>query len=120
MSLSNRQIKALKEGLVYKITHERKGTLIGQFVGYDDEPSRLDDPQDKLFLTFKYDVRQGTAQAGLNVTGKQVVRVSNLRPSLITEIEQTQEQKWLLDVKVPEEEKEKEPGLLDRLLGRVS
>lgn len=128
MPLNERQIKALREGAVYQIRHARKGTFIGQFLGFDDEPSRLGDPEDRVFLTFKYDIRVGTPQAHLS-TGVKIdgtreyapVRVSNLRPSLIESIQETQEQQWLLEVKVPEFEKpqpQKEPGWLDRLLGR--
>ena len=126
MPLSNRQIKALKEGLIYEIQHERKGTFIGQFLGYDDEPSRIGDKQDAVFLTFKYDVRVGTRQEHMS-TGVKLedgnmapVRVSNLRPSLTTAIKQTQEQKWLLDVTVAEKPKQPKHGSswLDKVLGR--
>lgn len=125
MPLSNRQIKALKRGVVYEIQHERKGTFVGHFLGHDGEPSRLGDKQDRVFLTFKYDVRTGTAQArmstGVKLEGKGLapVRVSNLRPSLIESIRQTQEQEWLLKVKVPKIVKPRQqPGMLEKLLGR--
>ena len=125
MGLSNRQIKALKKNAVYKIDHERKGVFIGQFIGYDDEAARVGDKIDNVFLTFKYDVRVGTAQANLSTGvkleggGMAPVRVSNLRPSLIESLTQTQEQEWLLKVKVVEAIKPKqEPGWLDKLLGR--
>lgn len=125
MPLSNRQIKALKDGVIYEIIHERKGTFVGQFMGYDDEPSRIDDKQDKVFLTFKYDVRVGTAQEHLSKQvkleggGYAPVRVSNLRPSLVEEIRQTQKQEWLLKVKLPKIKRTKqEPGFLNRVLGR--
>lgn len=124
MSLSNKEIKALQIGRVYKIVHTRKGEFIGQFLGYDDEPERLGDKVDKVFLTFKFDVRVGTDQAHMS-TGvkfesgeKAPVRVSNLRPSLITEIQLSPDGEWLREVKVIEVSKKKEAGWLDKLLGR--
>ncbi len=125
MPLSNRQIKALKPGLVYEIKHERKGTFVGKFVGYDDEPQRLGDKKDKVLLHFVFDIRVGTSQEHM-ATGVKTergalvpTRNSNLRPSLIEEIRQTEKQEWLLDVKTPKVEKpQQEPGFLDRLLGR--
>lgn len=125
MPLSNRQIKAINIGKIYKIQHDRKGTFVGQFMGFDDEPSRLGDKEDKVFLIFKYDIRVGTTQEHMSFgvkleTGEKVpVRVSGLRPSLITEIKQTDDESWLREVKVPEEEKPKQKtGWLDNLLGR--
>ena len=123
MPLSNRDLKVLKRGTVYEVDHERKGRFIGQFLGFDDEPERLGDKVDKVFLTFKYDVRAGTDQAHMQVGVKdeagymKPVRVSNLRPSLIRSIRQTEEQQWLLEVVVPEGEKAG-PSLRERFLGR--
>ena len=126
MSLSNKEIKALQVDKVYKIAHIRKGKFIGQFLGYDDEPERLGDKEDKVFLTFKYDVRVGTDQAHMSTgvkleTGEKApVRVSNLRPSLITEIQLSLDGEWLRNMKVAEipVSKKKEAGWLDKLLGR--
>lgn len=120
MGLSNRQIKALTVGSVYEIKHARKGKFVAQFMGYDDEAERVGDKEDKVYLKFKYDVRAGTDQVGLAISPKIPVRVSNLKPSLIEEIKLSSEGEWLREVVLPETEEEivKEPGWLDRLLGR--
>jgi len=127
MALNERQIRALRVGGVYKIAHQRKGAFVAQFLGFDDEPTRIGDTEDRVFLTVKYDVRVGTAQAHMSTGVKQEtgerapVRVSNLRPSLVDSMEETQEQQWLLEVKIAQFEKpqpEKDPSWLDRLLGR--
>lgn len=125
MPLTKNDVKKLKIGKVYKVVHSRKGTFTGQLIAFDDEPFRLGDLEDHLFLTFKYDVRPGTTQEHLNkgvkeeATGKFApVRVSNLRPSLIESITETKEGKWLLDVKVQEEVAEPKLTIKERLLGR--
>ena len=125
MSLSNRQIKSLKPGLVYEIEHERKGTFVGKFVGFDDEAKRIGDQEDRVYLKFVFDIRVGTPQEHLSKgvkdeSGVQVpTRTSNLKPSLIAKIRQTDKQEWLLKVKTPRLKKsQQEPGLLDRLRGR--
>lgn len=118
MPLTKNDVKKLKIGKVYQIAHDRKGTFIGQFIAYDDEPFRLGDKEDDVFLTFKYDVRIGTPQENLAVSPKIPVRVSNLRPSLIQSITETKEGKWLLDVKVQEEVVESKLTIKERLLGR--
>jgi hypothetical protein len=85
------------------------------------------DDIDPIFLKVKYDVRSGTDQERLAINpGKDDVRVSNLRPSLITSIEPTEEGNWLRMVAVMEEREPRQsvampsqPGLLDRLKGKV-
>ncbi len=125
MPLSNRQIKSLKPGLVYEIEHERKGTFVGKLVGFDDEAERIGDKEDKVYLKFVFDIRVGTAQAHMSKGVKDEsgspleTRTSNIKPSLITNIRQTDKQEWLLRVKTPRLKKaQQEPGFLDRLLGR--
>jgi len=93
--------KELKIGQVYLIHHKRKGTFIAQLVGIEDAPPG--DETDDIFLKVKYDVRRGTPQANLAISPKDRVRVSGLRPSLVTSMEPTEEQNWLREVKVPEE-----------------
>ncbi len=118
MTLTKNDIKKLKIGKVYQIIHDRKGTFTGQLIAFDDEPKRLGDLEDDVFLTFKYDVRTGTSQENLAVSPKIPVRVSNLRPSLIQSLTETKEGKWLLDVKVQEEVVEPKLTIKERLLGR--
>jgi len=67
------------------------------------EETSLGDEADDIFLKVKYDVRQGTSQANLAISPKDRVRVSGLRPSLVISMEPTEEQKWLQEIKVPEE-----------------
>ena len=99
-------------GNVYEIFHKRKGQFIGQLIDVVDGDSA--DPQ---FLTFKYDVRFGTDQIRLAVNpGKDKIRVSNIRPSLIIKLGELQEDHWLREVKLPEEIKP--ATLLDRILRR--
>ena len=93
--------KELKIGQVYLIHHKRKGTFIAQLIGI--QQASADDEADDIFLRVKYDVRQGTSQANLAISPKDRVRVSGLRPSLVISMEPTEEQKWLREVKVPEE-----------------
>ena len=102
-----------KVGNVYKFSHKRKGTFVGQLI--EIVPGDDIDPQ---FLTVKYDVRVGTDQVRLATTpGKNDVRVSNLRPSLILQIEEQEGEHWLREVRVPEEVQPKEKGFISRLFG---
>jgi hypothetical protein len=94
--------KELKIGQVYSIHHKRKGAFVAQLIGIEETPEG--DEADDIFLKVKYDVRQGTSQANLAISPKDRVRVSGLRPSLILSMEPTEEQKWLQEVKVPEED----------------
>ena len=106
--------KELKIGQVYLIHHKRKGTFVAQLIGI--QQASEDDEADDIFLKVKYDVRQGTAQANLAISPKDRVRVSGLRPSLILSMEPTEEQKWLREVKVPEEDLPKpDKNLMSRL-----
>ena len=125
MPLSNRQIKALKLGVVYEIEHERKGTFVGKLIAFDDEAARIGDPEDKVYLTFVFDIRVGTAQAHMSKGVKDErgvpldTRTSNIKPSLITQIRQTDRQEWLLKVKTPRLKKaQQDPSWIDRVLGR--
>jgi len=93
--------KELKIGQVYSIHHKRKGHFVAQLIGIEE--TSLGDEADDIFLKVKYDVRQGTSQANLAISPKDRVRVSGLRPSLVISMEPTEEQKWLQEIKVPEE-----------------
>ncbi|HLE03989.1 MAG TPA: hypothetical protein VI729_05160 [Anaerolineales bacterium] len=97
-------ILQVEVGKVYRITHKRKGTFVAQVIGVEQaDPS---DKVDSLFITVKYDVREGTDQARLSIEeGKQAVRVSNLRPSLVENVELLEEESWLRTVRVREEHK---------------
>lgn len=110
----------LKIGNVYRVTHKRKGTFVAQLINVVDTDPR--DTTDDCFLTMKYDVRAGTDQVGLAIApGKDSIRVSNLRPSLVLRMEELEGEDWLRQIKVAEEAtKPLEPavpehGLLKRL-----
>lgn len=106
--------KELKIGQVYLVHHKRKGSFVAQLIGIENTPEG--DEVDDIFIKVKYDVRQGTSQANLAISPKDRVRVSGLRPSLITSMEPTEEQAWLREVKVPEEELPKpDKNLMSRL-----
>ena len=90
----------LKIGNTYRVKHKRKGEFVVQLIGIvkTNHPAEVDD----YFLTCRYDVRAGTDQARLAfVPGKEQIRTSNLRPSLIDGIEIIKEH-WLRDIKLPE------------------
>ena len=103
MDLSNIQI-----GEVYRIHHRRKGQFVAQVIGVEQaDPGDL---QDRYFVTVKYDVRVGTDQANLSIEiGKQQVRVSNLRPSLVDSIDHLEGENWLRMVRVAEENRPAKP-----------
>ena len=108
------EVKDLEVGKIYKVVHKRKGAFVAQLIEFEDC-----DDVDPLVMVMKYDVRDGTAQAGMATTPKQTVRVSGIRPSLVIKIEETSDKSWLRDVRVAEEEvTTKEPGFLDKLLRR--
>lgn len=94
--------KKLKIGSVYRIQHTRKGSFVAMLVAVEE--TQAGDKQDELFLTMKYDVRAGTDQVGLSIAhGKDRVRISNLRPSLIRQIDEEENGEWLREVVTPEE-----------------
>ena len=117
------KVKNIEIGRVYRIRHKRKGEFVAQVIDIE----KREDAIDPFIIVVKYDVRYGTDQNRLQrtdlkdaKTGRPLgVRVSGLRPSLITLIEKTEEQKWLRDVEVPEEVKEKKMGLFGRLLKKL-
>lgn len=99
-------------GNVYQLLHKKKGNFIGQLIDIVEG-----DDIDPKFYTFKYDVRLGTDQLRLAVNpGKDKVRVSNIRLSLVSKIEEIKDDHWLREVIVPEEKKP--PTLIDRILRR--
>ena len=103
----------IRKGSVYRINHKRKGEFVAQVIGFEEG-----DDADPQIIVVKYDVRVGTSQANLNVGGKDKVRVSGLRPSLILSMEKTQEQKWLRQIEIEYEEKPmKLTGTLRKLFG---
>jgi hypothetical protein len=102
-------------GNIYKVTHKRKGVFVGQLIDIvDAEPG---DTEDYFFWQFKYDVRAGTDQERLAINpGKDSVRVSNIRPSLVTNVELFEGEHWLRAVAVKEEQEPQEAtGFLGRL-----
>lgn len=113
------KVNDVETGVVYRIRHKRKGEFIAQVIDIEER----DDPVDPFIIVVKYDVRYGTDQNRLQRTDVKDaktglppgVRVSGLRPSLITLMEKTDEQKWLREVKVVEEKKK---GILGKIFGR--
>lgn len=108
-------VKDLKIGTVYRVIHTRKGEFIAQLIDFEEC-----DDVDPIIMVMKYDVRAGTDQAHMQ-TGpgdKQKVRVSGIRPSLVTLIEPTEEQKRLREVKVVEEKIAKPEGFLKKFFGK--
>ena len=94
----------LKIGMVYHIWHKRKGEFTAQLIGV--ESADAGDEQDKELLLVKYDVRAGTDQQHLAVVpGKDQVRTSRLRPSLIQRMEPIEGDHWLRSLRVPEEDR---------------
>lgn len=106
----------LTKNKIYRIWHERKGSFVARLI--EIVPSYPGDEYDKEYLHMIYDVRAGTDQVGLAVTpGKDKVRESNLRPSLIIKIEEVPEgEDWLRKVELPKPPKKK--GLIDRILDK--
>lgn len=106
----------LEIGHVYRIAHERKGHFTAQLIDIVDTPEG--DDKDDVFLTVKIDVRAGTDQFRMRTASKQSragdVRISNLRPSLIFQMRETEEGGWLRDVVIPEQ-KEEPKGLFNKL-----
>ena len=106
----------MEYGKVYKIWHKRKGAFVAQFLGVVEG-----DEADAQFIHVRYDVRVGTDQAHLSTNlGKQDVRESNLRPSLITKIELFDGPHWLRELKPPPEpaplpEPVSEPGIFNKI-----
>lgn len=108
--------KDLEIGKIYSIHHRKKGHFVAQLL--EVVPAWGGDEADEVFLTMKYDTRAGTDQVGLAIApGKSKVRVSNLRPSHILSIKETEKGEWLRTARVPEEEKvgKSDPGLVDKV-----
>ncbi len=98
----------LKIGKIYSIYHKSKGHFVAHLIDIIEG-----DQADDKFLTMKYDTRAGTDQAGLAIVpGKSNVRVSNIRPSKILKIKETEEGGWLREIRVPGEEMVKQDSNL--------
>jgi hypothetical protein len=92
--------KELTIGKVYAIGHRRKGDFRAQLV--DIVPG---DEADPFFLMFKIDTREGSGQEKLARARSAKITVTNLRPSLITRIEEmTDGDDWLCTQHIVEEE----------------
>lgn len=89
----------LTVGQVYSVHHKRKGHFVALLTAIVDAPP--DDLQDDVFLTVRYDVRHGTDQEHLATQPKQKFRESNLRPSLVLEIQEYAGDHWLREVAPP-------------------
>jgi len=104
-------------GKVYAIGHRRKGDFRAQLV--DIVPGDKADPS---LLMFKIDTRTGSGQERLARAANAKITVTNIRPSLITRIEEMAEgDDWLCTQHIIEEEQrqrrlEKKP---DKKAGRV-
>jgi hypothetical protein len=84
-------------GKTYEFTHTRKGKFKAQLI--DILPG---DEADARLLKVKIDTRRGRGQERL-ARVKTDVTVTNLRPSLISEILQCEDEAWLIEKRVPEE-----------------
>lgn len=105
-------IKQLKNDKVYEIHHERKGKFVAVLL--DVIPADKGDECDEVYLYIRYDVRTGTDQARLQTTGsKQRYRKSNIRPSLILQIEEYQGDHWLREL--PSSPEPVKPSLLGKV-----
>lgn len=128
----------LEIGKTYRITHIRKGTFVSQLI--DIVPTDPGDEADTQLLRMKIDTRKGSGQERLARTSAEV-HVTDIRPSLVSHIDEMEGDAWLLQTRVVEEERreqkqfdtdlknmvktvlkeaetQKKPGLIDRLLGR--
>ena len=106
------EVKNVKVSRIYHIHHKRKGHFIAQVIDIVKG-----DDLDPVFLTVKYDTRVGTDQHHLATQRGQEVRESNLRPSLILDIEPTEEGGWLREIRIPTEDRVREK---QGIVGRIS
>jgi len=98
----------LKVDRVYRIHHKRKGVFIAHLL--EIVPADKGDLQDKILLKVRYDVGPGTDQIHLAVNpGKDKVRTSLLRPSLIFNMTELEEGTWRREVKAPEPDPKNAP-----------
>ena len=127
--------KNLQVGKVYSIYHQRKGYFIGRLLDViETEPG----DSEPVLLRLEIDVRSGTDQARIANAANEVTAIMDIRPSLITSIEETDPADWQRRVHVPPSapppevqqaeilkmamkllEKEKKPSWLNRLRGSL-
>jgi hypothetical protein len=87
----------LQVGKTYEFTHTRKGKFKAQLI--EIIPG---DEADTQLLKVKIDTRRGRGQERL-ARVKADITVTNLRPSLISDIVQCEDEAWLIEKRVPEE-----------------
>jgi hypothetical protein len=113
--------KSLEVGKCYSVHHSRKGHFVGQLLAVVQTDAL--DEADTVLLTMKIDVRAGTDQAAIARSPREGVHVVNIRPSLVYQIELTEDSEWLRNVHVAEEELPKSPVVrptfADRMLGML-
>ena len=136
------EIKELIIGKTYRFTHIRKGNFIAQLI--DIVPTDLGDEADTQLLRCKIDTRKQTGQERLARSAKADVTVTDIRPSLISNLEEVESDTWLVERRVNEEltqeqrqqqqyeadlkktvktileaeKTQRKPGFMDSLLGR--
>ena len=98
----------LKIGAVYSVRHQRKGLFKAQLI--DVVKTLPGDEQDEVFLRMKIDTRPGTGQGRL-VRAPGPVTVTDIRPSLVSSIEEIPDEDYLVNVRVVEEEQPKQAAL---------
>lgn len=91
---------SLEIGKTYQFTHTRKGTFRAQLI--DIVPADAGDEADTQLLCVKIDTRRGRGQDRL-ARSKADVTVTNIRPSLITQVEPLEDDAWLIETRVVEE-----------------
>lgn len=94
--------KDLTIGKVYAVHHKRKGHFKAQLI--DIVRADEGDEQDAVLLTMKMDTREGTGQERL-ARSPGAVTVTNIRPSLVLNIDELPGEDWLLQQRVIEEER---------------
>jgi hypothetical protein len=115
--------KELTIGKVYAIGHKRKGDFRAQLV--DIVPGDASDPS---LLMFKIDTRPGSGQERLARAANAKITVTNIRPSLITRIEEMPDDDWLCTQHILEEEQrlrrldkksDKKTGRVEKIKGLI-
>jgi hypothetical protein len=96
--------KDLQIGKVYAVHHRRKGHFKAQLI--DIVKADEGDEQDTVLLTMKIDTREGGGQERL-ARSPGPVTVTNIRPSLIFNIDELPGEDWLIQQRVVEEERPK-------------
>lgn len=79
----------MKEKQRYRFNHLRKGEFEGIFLGKEKTPPG--DPCDEEFLTVAMDTSDGSGSEWLRRAAGAQATTSNIRPSLVTSIEEVKE-----------------------------